>query len=208
VSDSENWFRTGSGHALQILIWEPLFEETNRCRRLIAEMLRALDALGVGSTLPCLPGTGESLADIGDVVLADWHGAATGAVAAVRPIVIASLRGGALLDGCGPARGHWRFAPEPGARIVRDLRRTQLAGDTGLYAGHRLSEAFLSELEAAEPAAVAPLRTLRLESDALPADLKVTGTPLWRRAEPSEDAALAAALADDLAAWVKQCAAS
>ena len=63
-------------------------------------------------------------------------------------------------------------------------------------------------LEAATPALVAPLRTVRLESDAAEADAKVAGSPLWRRAEPGEDAALAAALAADLAAWTKQCAAS
>jgi hypothetical protein len=208
VNDSGNWFRTGRSHALQILILEPLFEEANRCRRLIAEMMRALDTLGIGSTLPFLPGTGESVIDIADVSLADWRQAVATAAEAAKPVVIASLRGGSLIDGCGAAMGYWRFATETGTRIVRDLRRTQLSGETGLYAGHRLSDKFLAELEAASPPMVMPLRTVRLDRDAQPADALITGSPLWRRAEPGEDAALATVLAHDLAAWVKQCAAS
>ena len=49
------------------------------------------------------------------------------------------------------------------------------------------------------------MRTVRLESDAKPADAKLPGSPLWRRAEPDNDIALAMALADDIAAWIRQC---
>ncbi len=170
-------------------------------------MARTLEKQGFGLTFPDLCGMGESERDMAGVRLADWRADATAAIAEVRPVVIASIRGGALLDDGGPARGWWRFAPETGARIVRDLRRTQLAGDTGLYAGHRLSDAFLGEVEGALPGPVTPLRTVRLESDATEADGKVAGSPLWRRAEPGEDAGLSAALAADLADWARQCAA-
>lgn len=166
--------------------------------------MRTLALRGIGSSVAGLPGTGESLTDIGDVRITDWR-------AAIRrhaPAFIASFRGGALVDETAN-RGVWRFSPETGMRIVRDLRRATLASAAAThYAGHALSDAFLSELEAATPFPVPSLRTVRLEGDPGEADAKIAGIPLWRRAEPGEDNALAAALAADLADWVKQCAAS
>jgi hypothetical protein len=189
-------------------MFEPLFEECNRTRRLIAQMARHLSVEGLSLHIVALPGTGESLTEIADVRLVDWQEAARAEIAALKPTVIASIRGGALIDAAGEAKGRWRFAPESGARLVRDLRRTQLAGEgTKLYAGNALSEAFLAELEGMVPVPLAPLRTVRLESDLAECDLRVAGSPLWRRAEPGEDPALALALATDLAEWTHTCAA-
>jgi hypothetical protein len=206
---NEGWLRYGAECDRHIIIIEPLFEEANRCRRLIVELMRKLPANGIGVVLPDLPGTGESLTDIETVRLADWHDAIAAVRDAVAPVGIAALRGGALLDGGVGAVPLWRFAPETGARIVRDLKRTQLSGSSSaspLYAGHRLSEVFIDELTIATLKAGAHVRTLRLESDAAEADAKVAGSPLWRRAEPGEDSALAAQLADDLVSWVQTCA--
>ena len=200
------WLRHGVNYPLQIIVIQPLFEEANRCRRLLVSVMRGLAANGIGSALPDLPGTGESLADIHGVAFSDWQEALSAVVETVRPAVIASLRSGVLLDGGLPAKGHWRFAPETGKRIVRDLRRTQLSG-SALYAGHAISDAFLAALEVAPIAPLAPLHTLRLESDAGDADAKIAGSPLWRRAEPGDDPELAAALVADLTDWVTQCAA-
>ncbi len=200
--------RFGINKPIQIFVLEPLFEEANRARRLLACVARALNTHDIGVNFCALPGTGESLTDIADVRLADWRAAATAAIATIKPVVIASLRGGALIDDVGTAKGWWRLAPETGARIVRDLRRTQLSGETGLYAGHRLSDAMLADLEGATPAPLSRLRIARLESDVAEADIKLIGSPLWRRAEPGEDMALADAIATDLAAWTKLCAAS
>jgi hypothetical protein len=173
-------------------MFEPLFEECNRTRRLIAQMGRHLSSQGINLHIIELPGTSESLTEIADVRLVDWQEAARAEIAALKPTVIASIRGGALIDAAGEAKGRWRFAPESGARLVRDLRRTQLAGEgTKLYA----------------PASIIPLRTVRLESDLTECDLRVAGSPLWRRAEPGEDPALALALATDLAEWTRTCAA-
>ena len=193
---------------LRVALFEPLFEECNRTRRLIAEMRRHLLDEGISLHLVELPGTGESLIEIAGVRLSDWQDAAQTEVAAIKPTVIASIRGGALFDAAGDAKGRWRFAPETGARLVRDLRRTQLAGEgTKLYAGNALSEAFLAELEGIVLAPLTPLRTLRLDSDTADCDARVPGSPLWRRAEPGEDPALAVALAADLAEWTRTCAA-
>ena len=208
MSEPHPYMRFGDNKPVQIFVFEPLFEEANRTRRLLACVARALNTHDIGVNFCALPGTGESLIDIADVRFADWRAAAATAIAAIKPVVIASLRGGSLIDDAGTAKGWWRLAPETGARIVRDLRRTQLSGETGLYAGHRLSDAMLADLESATPAPLARLRVARLESDTADADIKLAGSPLWRRAEPGEDAALAEAIATDLAAWTKLCAAS
>jgi hypothetical protein len=212
VSDAYTWnrgqellLRYGDSLPVQIIIIQPLFEEANRCRRLLANVMRGLAANGIGSALPDLPGMGESLVDISAISLDDWQNAVQAAAKVIKPVVIASLRGGALIDGGLAAKGHWRFAPETGRRIVRDLRRTQISG-SALYAGHAISADFLNMLESAIPLPLAPLRTLRLESDAGEADARVAGTPLWRRAEPGDDAALTVSLVSDLTDWVKQCA--
>lgn len=205
----EGWLRFGADCPVQIVMIEPLFEEANRCRRLVVGVLRRLATRGIGSVLPDLPGTGESMSEIATITLTDWQDAVAAVVEAVRPTVMASMRGGALLDSPPGGSSQWRFAPETGARIVRDLRRTRLAtleGATPLYAGHALSDRFLDMLATAAPAASSRLRTLRLDSDTAEADARFDGAPLWRRAEPGEDAALAAWLADDLHDWVQLCA--
>lgn len=203
MTDSRFSLLIGENHSLQIIIIEPFFEEANRCRRLIATMMRALNEHGIGSSIAILPGTSESLVSIADIRLADWRASLAG----LSANGVVSLRGGALVDDAVRAPCHWRFAPETGNRIARDLKRTALTGSS-LYAGHPVSELFVAELEECSPVSLPKLRTVRLESDAGVADVKFDGSPLWRRAEPGEDASLAAALADDLANWVKQCAVS
>lgn len=196
------WLQFGENHRLQILVIEPFFEESNRCRRLIAEVMRGLDRGGVGSWLASLPGTGESTVDIADVRLTDWQAA----VAGYAPSMVASFRGGALVDGAA-TQGIWRFSPETGDRIVRDLKRATLtSADSTLYAGHALSPAFLSEIKGASLPPHANIRTVRLETEAADADLKIAGAPLWRRAEPGEDPALAGVIVSDLLDWAKTCA--
>jgi hypothetical protein len=70
-------------------------------------------------------------------------------------------------------------------------------------AGNRVARALLEGLGAAVPDPVA--RVVRLTTDAQPADRKLDGPPLWRRAEPDNDIAFAEALADDIAEWVRTC---
>jgi hypothetical protein len=201
----------------------PLFEEANRTRAFIVTMLRALAERGIASALPDLPGTGESSIPTEEADLADWKSAFSSAVqyicADIRQVHGLAVRGGTLLDTDAVLVSRWHFAPLPGEKLVRDLLRTRLAtrddrrdastldplGPPIELTGNRIKPGLLTELQAAQPSATAPLRTVRLDIDSQVADRHVTGTPLWRRSEPENDPALARLLADDIALWIAAC---
>ena len=205
----QEWLmRIGAEDAAPILFVPPLFEEMNRTRALLAAVMRRLAAQGFGCWLPDLSGTGESERELSEVAWADWRHdvtAAAGHVAgkAGKPLV-ASLRGGVLVDDGAAARGWWRFAPVDGLALQRDMVRAGLAGVE--WAGYAPSDALKAGLAGATAAEVAPLRTVRLATDAQAADLKVDGPALWRRSEPGSSDELADALAADLAEWSRACA--
>jgi hypothetical protein len=205
----QEWLmRIGAEDAPAILFVPPLFEEMNRTRALLAAVMRRLAVEGFGCWLPDLSGTGESERDLGDAAWGDWRHDVTSAAAYVtekagKPL-LASVRGGILLDDGAAARGWWRFAPVDGLALQRDMVRAGLAGVE--WAGYAPSEALKAGLAGATQAEVAPLRTVRLATDAQPADLKVDGPALWRRSEPGTSDELAEALAADLASWSRACA--
>jgi hypothetical protein len=209
---TDEWMmRIGAADAPPILIVPPLFEEMNRTRALLAAVMRRLAAMGHGCWLPDLSGTGESEVPLEDVAWYDWGHDVTSAAGHVaahagKPL-IASLRGGTLIDERAGARGWWRFAPVEGAMLARDLVRSGLAGGVE-YAGYAPHDEMKASLAAAKPAAVAPLRTARLASDSGEADVRLDGPALWRRSEPGFSAALAEAMAADIADWSRACAAS
>jgi hypothetical protein len=211
-SDREEWLmRIGRPHAPAILFVPPLFEEMNRTRALIAAAMRIAAKKGHCAWLLDLGGTGESERDLADMAWDDWRHDVTSAAAhiaekAKKPL-IASLRGGALVDDGAEARGWWRFAPVDGAAVTRDMVRSGLAGGVE-WAGYAPSEAMKAALEAATPARVAPLRTVRLATDRAEADGKLEGPALWRRSEPGSSNELAEAIAADLGKWSRQCAGS
>lgn len=215
----DEWLmRIGAPEARAVLFLPPLFEEMNRTRALLAATMRALSARGFGCWMPDLPGAGESERALDEIGWDDWRDAARDAAAAValkagRAPAVASLRGGALLDDAAESTCRWRFAPAEGASLSRDLLRASLVAPQEQAPGHdlagyRLAEALLDSLAKASPAPLAPLRVVRLASDRGEADFKVDGPALWRRSEPASSPTLAAALADDLAAWIEQCDAS
>ncbi len=211
-SDRDEWLmRVGREHAPAILFVPPLFEEMNRTRALIASVMRRLAKRGHGCWLLDLGGTGESERDLGDVAWGDWRHdvifAAAHIAGKARNPLVASLRGGALVDDGAGARGWWRFAPVDGVAVTRDMVRSGLAGGVE-WAGYRPSPPLKAGLEAAAPAAVRPLRTVRLATDRSEADAKVEGPALWRRSEPGNSADLAEAMADDLYKWSRECAGS
>lgn len=205
----QEWLmRIGAADAPAILFVPPLFEEMNRTRALLAAVMRRLAVEGFGCWLPDLSGTGESERDLGEVTWEDWRHDVIAASAYVsetcgKPLV-ASLRGGALLDDGAEATGWWRFAPVDGLALQRDMVRAGLAGVE--WAGYAPSDALKAGLAGATQNVVAPLRTVRLDTDAQPADRKVDGPALWRRSEPGTSDALADAIAADLAEWSRACA--
>jgi alpha-beta hydrolase superfamily lysophospholipase len=205
----QEWLiRIGAEDAPAILFVPPLFEEMNRTRALLAGVMRRLAAQGFGCWLPDLSGTGESERELSGVAWSDWRHDVTSASSYVtgkagEPLV-ASLRGGVLLDDGAATRGWWRFAPADGLALQRDMVRAGLAGVE--WAGYAPSDALKAGLAGATQQEVAPLRTVRLDTDAQPADLKLDGPALWRRSEPGMSDDLADALAADLAAWSRQCA--
>ncbi len=211
---SEMWIARGSEQGPRLLIVPPLFEEANRCRALLAETQRGLAEHGIGSALIDLPGTGDSERPLSDMSLDEWCGAVADAAAAFGAGMVASVRGGGLIDHRADVTAWWRFSPVDGAALVRDLDRAQqIAGKRdgepagGTRAGYPIADAMISALRVATPEPVARLRTLRLETEAATADARVSGPPLWRRPEPEQDLALARRIVDDLAGWIATCAA-
>ena len=193
----EAMMRFGPADGPVVVAALPLFEEANRTRAFMVSLLRALAARGIASALPDLPGQGESMVPTERATLTGMRAA----FAAVPGDYTIAIRSGALLD-AGERKGRWHLAPQSGAELVRELERVKQAGGSEDFGGNIISAALLEELEGAEAAAA---RVVRLESDPNPADAKYPGAPQWRRAEPDNDPALAALLADDIAAWVRTC---
>jgi hypothetical protein len=228
MAAKESCLRLGPEDAdLRVLFVPPLFEEANRMRRTVVMAMRALAARGIASMLPDLPGQNDSLIATVDVDLAIWRAALADQVRAqATPVFMASIRGGALLDDAAPAAGYWRLAPVTGAILLRTMLRARVASDRErgvashvdeliaqaastplLLAGNRLSPAMISALHGAEPAAVAPLRSVTTGSGTLGSSIgQIAGSPLWLRAEPGEDATLAEAIAADISTWITSCA--
>jgi hypothetical protein len=204
--------RIGDPRTPPILFVPPLFEELNRTRALVASIMRSLAAEGHGCWLPDLGGTSESLTPLESVSWDDWRAdvaAAAQHVAAAsgKAPLIASIRGGCLIDDGAAADRHWRFAPAAGASLARDMDRASVAGGAA-WAGYPASPDLREALAAATAAEVTPLRTLRLSTDPGEADRKVEGPALWRRSEPGNSPQLVELLAMDIAEWRRTCAAS
>ena len=202
-----------------ILIVPPLFEEANRTRRTLVLAMRALAADGFSALLPDLPGQNESLVPLAHVDLDRWQEALAQILSGIDgPTIVASFRGGALIDHKAKANAWWRLAPVGGASLLRTLMRARVSADREagiassledlqdkaksaplLLAGNLLSPAMIAQLGSGEPKPVEPLRSIGLGTDG------IAGTPLWLRAEPGEDGAMAAAIAADISAWSKTC---
>lgn len=205
----EEWLmRVGRPNAPAILFVPPLFEEMNRTRALIVTVMNRLAKRGQCCWLVDLSGTGESERDLAHVAWRDWRHDVISAAAHIaeksKKPLIASLRSGALLDEGAGARGWWRFAPQDGSALVRDMGRSGLAGGVE-WAGYAPSDELKADIGVATPEPVKPLRTIRLATDRAEADAKIDGPALWRRSEPGNSAELAEALADDIQKWSGEC---
>lgn len=210
---SEAWLRIGPPDAsTTLVVLAALFEEANRMRRFTVAMMRALATHGIGSVLPDLPGTGDSLVVTELAQLDDWRDAAAACADAAGTTLSVAVRGGALCDGWATRR--WRLEPLAGPAILRDLARAtafssgrsaaalvdEAVRDGATLAGNRLSAALAGALADAAPQGDA--RIAAVGDGTTARTVTLTGTRLWRQAEPGEDAALSIACADDIAAWV------
>lgn len=203
-----------------VIIAPALFEEANRLRGFTAALMRALAARGIASALPDLPGQGESIWKTEHAALDKWRTALATATASVGKPHLFAIRGGTLLDGECQAAGRYHFAPVPGGDLIRDLVRTrQIAaqendeafnpedvrppGPPIELAGNILSRWLIDDLRSAMPRSAD--RVARPETDARAADMRLTGTALWRRANPAEDRELIQNVASDIAHWIERC---
>ncbi|KQN28225.1 hypothetical protein ASF00_10060 [Sphingomonas sp. Leaf34] len=201
----EAMLRFGPDAGPIVLAALPLFEEANRTRQFACTILRALAGRGIGSVLPDLPGTGESLVATADATLSDQR-AAYFALAQQLGVdtYAASIRSGALLEGDATLAGRWHLSPQTGEDLVRDLERMRAAAGKpeGDYASNRLSPEQLAALREAMPRGEGRCRIIRLDTDPRAADATYPGAPLWRRAEPDNNIELAEKLAADIAHWI------
>jgi hypothetical protein len=219
--------RHGEGLPVTVLVLPALFEEANRMRRFTVSVMRALAVRGIGSVLPDLPGTGESLTPLANVSLDDWRDAVGALADAIRGAgrgetgrcLTLAIRGGAILDG--PADFGWRLAPETGERVLRDLvRATALSSgvsateidrraraEATALAGQVISPALYNELLTA-PLQAANRHTARLTEDVGLRDSSLLGTRLWRNAEPGDDPDFVATASAAIADWTTQCVAT
>jgi hypothetical protein len=208
----EEWvMRIGAREAPPVLFVPPLFEEMNRTRALIAAAMRRLAGRGLCGWLPDLKGTGESEAALAAAQWDEWRHDVAAAAAHVEQAsggapLVASLRGGTLIDDAATGIGRWRLAPVAGRSLARDMVRAGLAGVE--WAGYAPAAELRGRLEDAVPLDQQPLRIVRLRSDTGDADDKIDGPALWRRSEPGNSAELAEAIAGDIAQWRAKCAAS
>ncbi len=206
----------------RVMLVPPLFDEMNRMRKMLVDVMRSLESIEVGSFLPDLPGTNESPVAPEQVTLSDWQRAIQACAQQHEISHIASFRGGALTVTAMQGAEHWIFSPAKGATILRTMLRTRVAADreSGLQtsladltaqaearplelAGNIIGSELFAQLNAAEIPDLKNRRIVRLESENKPADIQIPGSALWLRAEPDDDPALSSNIAEDIARWIK-----
>ncbi|WP_404480852.1 hypothetical protein [Novosphingobium sp. BL-52-GroH] len=200
-----------AGRRSRLLVVPALFDEGNRMRRFTVEVMRRLDAIGIDSFLPDLPGCNESLQPLEAQDPTDWLDAMTAAARHFGASHALGIRGGCLFT---PQRlPAFHYAPVKAAATLRQMVRARIlsAREAGreehrdalaqealargiTLAGYRLGADFYRHFEPMTPDASATAI----------AQEHVGGAGLWLRAEPDENAeqagALAAILADEIAA--------
>lgn len=192
------------GRDMRVLVLPAIFDEANKLRRFTIQTMRSLDARGIDSILPDLPGCNESLVPLEQITIELWRGTVEAAAESFRITHVLTIRAGALLA---PENlPGWRYAPVTGPKMLRSMLRArtiaareagrsetterllELGRITGLtLAGWSIGADMVRDLEAAEPHEV-PVQTTIAQSE-------IDGSGLWLRAEPGEDQQQAEALA-------------
>lgn len=201
----EAMLRLGPATGATLVVIPPLFEEANRMRRLLVEVMRELAVQGIASVLPDLPATSDSPVATIDARLEDWREAVASLTAVLpTPVRTVAVRGGCLLDATAEAR--WRLAPVSGASVLRDMVRAT-ALSTGVKAAELAATARATPTRLAgnmvHPELYASLEAAVVAGEAQAA--AIAGTP-WRRAEPGDDYDFVAAMVADIVDWSKTCA--
>ncbi len=202
-----------------IILVPPIFDEANKVRRTLLITLRALAQHGFAVALPDLPGQNDSLVETSSVDISHWRQSLRDFSKTIDgDIATASWRGGSLIDDAAPAIAHWRMSPVCGSTLLKSLLRGKLASlkeagrsmtmaqlraealsNGAELAGHRLSSSMIAQLENAIPSEPHHLRVVEPQSPG------IGGSALWLRSEPTEDAQMAQAMANDISAWVQSC---
>lgn len=208
ATSEELLLKFDQGRASRVLILPALFDEANKLRRFTVEMMRRLDAMGIDSFLPDLPGCNESLQPLSEQTLSTWRENAKSVATQVSATHVLSVRAGAMLAEVDLPG--WRYAPLIGAKQLRSMQRAQKLADRE---GNLGAEQTKTDNDATNGLVVLNGWTLgaemieTLSSDPLPerpqqreiAQSELAGAGLWLRAEPSEDHAQSLALAEIIA---------
>ncbi len=212
VASAEQVVGFDRGRPHRVLVLPAWFDEANKLRRFTVEVMRRLDAAGIDSLLPDLPGCNESPEPLAQQTLAGWREAAKAAAEGLRATHVLAIRAGALVAPQGLPG--WHYAAQSGPKLLRGMirARTIAAREGGIHetseglaaigreaglalGGWGIGPDMFRALEHAEPALAAG------QSDI--AQTTLGGAGLWLRAEPDEDAAqadrLAAIIAENLA---------
>lgn len=190
--------------ARRVLVLAPLFDEANKTRHQVVEIMRRLAASDVDSVLPDLPGCNESAAPLADQTLATWRKAAAAAAQHFSANHVLALRAGSWL--APPALPGWLHAPARPAQALRAMLRARTIA--AREAGREETIAVLLETARAEgielagwdlgPGLIRELEVFDFKPHAahrVIESAEIGGSPLWLRAEPDFDPAQADALA-------------
>jgi hypothetical protein len=188
----------------RVLVIPPLFDEANRFRHQILEIMIRLDDRDIDAICPDLPGCNESLAPHADQTLAGWCNAAAAAAEHFGATHVLAIR-----SGCWLAPEHlpgWLYAPAKPQQVLRAMlrARTIAAREAGRQeTADRLLESGQQAGLVLGGWGLGPQLVAELASTTfVPNELSIVveheelgGKPLWLRAENDSDPEQAEALA-------------
>ncbi|TIX50747.1 hypothetical protein E5222_06515 [Alteraurantiacibacter aquimixticola] len=191
-----------------MLILPAWFDEANKLRHLTVATIRALEAAGITSVLPDLPGCNESPSPLEEQDLDSWRKAARLAAEQHGCTHVLTIRASAHIAPDLPGFAYAPIAPDTALRALTRARviasqeggRKENAANLiesgrqdGLeLTGYNLGSNMIAQMS--DSAAVLPeaLRVIR--------QAEIGGAALWLRSEPDHDQAQAEALARLIAA--------
>lgn len=191
------------GRQCRVLVIPALFDEGNKLRHFTVDVMRRLDAAGIDSFLPDLPGTNESLAPLGEQALAGWREYLHAAAGHLQATHVLAIRAGAVLDPAHLPSVH--YAATKAASQLRTMARAQAMAEK--EAGHPVSREELLASGQAQGVTLAGYnlgatmvrQLLKAEAHTPTASVAqgdLGGSGLWLRAEPAHDPGQADRLAE------------